>query len=399
MATGIKKTHEEFVNEVFDKFGDIYEFISQYKTQNNEINVKHIECDYTFTTTPKILLKGNKNKGYVCPKCNGVIRYNTESFKNRVYELVGNEYIVIGEYSNNHTNIKMKHNIFSCNHTYYVKPKDFINKHSRCPECFGTKRRTNAEFKKEIYSLVGNDFTVLGEYINNSTPVLMMHNINNCNHQFEVSYSDFKNLTNKCPKCYMNSIITRENYQEKFFKKYGNEYIVLGDYINHKSSVLIKHNTEDCGKVFYKNLYSFYRNNSECPCNSSFSKGEDAILQFVHRNEIFHKKSFTFDNCRNINPLPFDFAVLNSNGDLSMIIEYDGEQHFYPVDFAGKGLAWAEERFSETKKHDSIKNTYCKDNNIPLYRIPYWKFNEIDIILNKLIHNEHVEIDENFIVQ
>jgi hypothetical protein len=30
-----------------------------------------------------------------------------------------------------------------------------------------------------------------------------------------------------------------------------------------------------------------------------------------------------------------------------------------------------EEKFKYTQEHDSFKNQWCKDNNIPLIRIPY----------------------------
>lgn len=38
--------------------------------------------------------------------------------------------------------------------------------------------------------------------------------------------------------------------------------------------------------------------------------------------------------------------------------------------------------FEITQKHDKIKNTYCKEHNINLLRIPYYEFDNIDTILN-----------------
>ena len=49
-----------------------------------------------------------------------------------------------------------------------------------------------------------------------------------------------------------------------------------------------------------------------------------------------------------------------------MCIEYDGKQHFSQYDFFG-----GEEGFETIKKHDNIKNEFCKNNNIKLLRIPY----------------------------
>ena len=42
--------------------------------------------------------------------------------------------------------------------------------------------------------------------------------------------------------------------------------------------------------------------------------------------------------------------------------------------------------FKKTKLHDRIKNDYCFDNNIPLLRIPYWDFENIEeILFDKLV--------------
>ena len=64
----------------------------------------------------------------------------------------------------------------------------------------------------------------------------------------------------------------------------------------------------------------------------------------------------------------------------NICIEYDGRQHFEIVKKFG-GL----EGFIDTKIRDTIKNTYCKKNNIKLIRIPYWDFDNIEKILHKEI--------------
>ena len=67
----------------------------------------------------------------------------------------------------------------------------------------------------------------------------------------------------------------------------------------------------------------------------------------------------------------FDFYVENK-----YLIEYDGEQHFIFKNNEG----WNnEEHFKKTQEHDSYKNQWCKDNNIPLIRIPYTHYDNIVI--------------------
>lgn len=72
----------------------------------------------------------------------------------------------------------------------------------------------------------------------------------------------------------------------------------------------------------------------------------------------------------------YDFGVKDKEGKLSYIIEYDGEQHFWPRYYSG----WlTKSRVEETHLHDDIKNQYCFDNNIPLIRIPFTHKNDITI--------------------
>lgn len=113
-----------------------------------------------------------------------------------------------------------------------------------------------------------------------------------------------------------------------------------------------------------------------CPACTS-SKGEIAIRQFLNNHDIKFVSEKTFDDCFYLEKLRFDFFLTNTN----ILIEYDGEQHFTPVDFANKGLEWANKNFELNKIKDCIKDDYCENNNLKLIRIPYWEYNNIEEIL------------------
>jgi len=89
-------------------------------------------------------------------------------------------------------------------------------------------------------------------------------------------------------------------------------------------------------------------------------------------------KEYKFDNCKNKNPLPFDFYLPEHN----ICIEFDGEQHFKSISYFG-----GEKGFKNTQKNDLIKTSYCKENNIKLIRINYLEFKKIEEILNKNLVN------------
>ena len=70
------------------------------------------------------------------------------------------------------------------------------------------------------------------------------------------------------------------------------------------------------------------------------------------------------------------------NGQLSFLIEYDGEQHEYGSRFSHDPEV-NKIKFERTKMYDELKNQYCINHNIDLLRISY-KDNLYSIIDDKL---------------
>ena len=128
----------------------------------------------------------------------------------------------------------------------------------------------------------------------------------------------------------------------------------------------------DCGRtkeISSANLRTAY-SCGNCNFNST---GEFLIGEIFKKININFLTQYTFNDCRNPKTnrkLFFDFYL----PDYNCCIEYDGEQHF---DIHKHGWA-TEDKVKETQYRDSIKNEYCKNNNIKLIRIPYWDYNKID---------------------
>ena len=134
----------------------------------------------------------------------------------------------------------------------------------------------------------------------------------------------------------------------------------------------------DCGNIkIIPTNYLTSGDTASCGCLNS-SKGELKIRQLLTENNIPFIEQKSFENCVFPNSLAkarFDFYVNNL-----YLIEYDGEQHFkYRGDF------WnTKEHYEQTIEHDKFKNNWCKENNIPLIRIPYTYYSSLtlkDLIL------------------
>lgn len=131
----------------------------------------------------------------------------------------------------------------------------------------------------------------------------------------------------------------------------------------------------DCGRTTLIDTSNWGYIASCGHCN--ISKGEDKIEQILQKNNIKFERQKTFDSCRNINLLRFDFYL----PDFDILIEYDGIQHYQ---YKANSDWNTKDNFEKTKINDSIKNKWCKDNNIPLIRIPYTKLDTLcieDLIL------------------
>lgn len=114
-------------------------------------------------------------------------------------------------------------------------------------------------------------------------------------------------------------------------------------------------------------------------CGCIVSKGEYEISKILFNKNIKYKKQYTFLDLKSSKGrcLRFDFAVFDDDK-LIFLIEYQGIQHFLDRNWFGK---------QQREVTDSLKQEYCKSNNIKLYQI---KFDEdIEQKINEILieHN------------
>lgn len=129
--------------------------------------------------------------------------------------------------------------------------------------------------------------------------------------------------------------------------------------------------------IFKQYLYFHEYGHGCSECNSS-SRGEDCIKNYLDQKNIKYQRNFIFDGCKNKRSLRFDFYL----NDINIVIEYDGEHHFIENKYFGIG------NLKYIQKNDIIKNEFCKNNNIPIVRIPYYNFNQIGNILDDILTND-----------
>lgn len=129
----------------------------------------------------------------------------------------------------------------------------------------------------------------------------------------------------------------------------------------------------DCGNI--KTVQSCYlRKGTTKSCGCISSSGEVEIENWLRENNLNYIHQYGFSDLRDINLLKFDFAIFQDTN-LKCLIEYNGKQHYEPVDFFA-----GEEKLKNQQKKDKMKEEYCKQHNIPLI---IYRYDE-DIDFNKI---------------
>ena len=202
-----KKTHEQFIKEVYDLVGDGYRVIGEYETNHTKILVRHNECGNEYEVAPTHFLNGRR-----CPKCRDVetgnrSRKTHEQFSAEIRSLTGGEYTFLGVYKNSSHPITVRHN--ECGLEWETRPNDFL-RGKRCLKCAGGMKKNTEQFRGDVVRIWGDEYSVIGEYVNALVPILVKHN--KCGNTYETTpHHMIRN--HGCPRC-------RESKGEKRVERY-----------------------------------------------------------------------------------------------------------------------------------------------------------------------------------
>lgn len=299
-------------------------------------------------------------------------RKTSEEFVEEVKALVGDEYTILGTYIKSSVPISIKHNV--CGNEFEVRPNSFVSTGTRCPKCNrgGNKfKLRNEQVANRIKKSLGDEYQLVSEYKGQREKIMIKHLT--CGHEYkQMPRSAYDGYG--CPNCSPTKKKTTKEALKIISDETDGEYTLVSEYINSQRKLRIKH--EHCGRVFEVSYANFKHCGTRCT-NCRESKGEQRIRRFLQYHGISFSTQKRFKNCRNKNELPFDFSIVYDDKS-EILIEFDGKQHFKPTGFFG-----GEEALKLRKKCDAIKTQYCADNGIPLIRIPYWDFDNIDAILTE----------------
>ena len=381
-----KLTTQVFIERAIEKHGDKYNYSKvKYININTKVCIicpKHGE----FWQIPKSHLKG-----YGCKKC--AIEASSIKYAMTKGEFVEKAKKVHGEiydyskvnYINSQTKILIKCN--KCGKEFWQTP----NKHLMgrgCPSCNRGVKMSLKEFIEKADKVHNNKYDYSKVEFENGRDFITI---------ICPKHGEFKQQANShlsghgCPICAIekNSDKKRlsiEDFIEKAKKVHKDKYIYSKvDYKTAKDKVCIicpKHGE------FWQEAFSHLQGHG-CPiCDAEINVSETKLYDFINSNldcEVNREYKPSWLNGKSI-----DIYIPS----LKIGIEYQGIQHFEPVDYFG-GV----KRFIKNCKNDKDKYKECKDNGVKLYYFSYLKklpkhyidniYNDENKLLNEIKNNDY----------
>jgi len=140
---------------------------------------------------------------------------------------------------------KFKH---SCDFTFEMKLYHLLDR-KKCPRCHGSIRDIE-KFQKKSDEVHNGEYEIL-EFENGNKPVTIKHKIcesifrqRGCNHL----------RGDRCPKCFRNKKLTKEEIIKRSNDKWNCEYEILSNEVHYDRKSLIRH--KKCGYEYEQITYS-----------------------------------------------------------------------------------------------------------------------------------------------
>lgn len=291
---------DEFIKKARKTHGEKYNYSSiEYKNNNTSIKI-NCPTHGDFYQTP-----GNhthKTKPQGCPECSGRTNWTQEKFINKAKEIHKEIYnydkVIFIDTTCKVIIICPEHGSFQQTPSKHLSGQ-------KCPKCASNFKSSTESFIEKAINIHGNKFTYNKvRYVGNHKKVLITCPTHGDFLQTPANHTH-KTKPQGCPKCSgrfpidTTDFISRANERHNFLYDYSKT-----NYIGMTSPVIIL-----CpyhGQ--FEQQASVHLNGSGCQ-KCRLPQGEQKIQKILKDLNIQFEQQYSFDDCRNINPLPFDFFI------------------------------------------------------------------------------------------
>lgn len=191
------KQPDNFLKRFQEKWGDEYSLASDYNGRKKPISVLHVKCG---EISEKKYASSAIYSG--CRKCSlknrpSSKRMSQQEFESRVNAAQSGLIVVTGTYTGSKNKVMSR-----CTVCWDESERSATHliRGSRCSNCLGRKKLDTASFREKISGLRdGQDYELVGEYVNDGTDVIMRHK--SCGKEFDVRPNHFVGSESRCPFC------------------------------------------------------------------------------------------------------------------------------------------------------------------------------------------------------
>ena len=289
-----------------------------------------------------------------------------------------------------------------------------------CPMCKSEKTiRTHLFSPEDAYNILVKKYKEAGIDTLDFTPILTTYEgfhksvkvrCKKHNVVFEMQYITLLNNVhgNHCPECYDEFRRTTRGPEEaELTSRVLNKISLLAErgfdieFLGYKLGEGEFHPSTNSKLVLRCNIHNvtwdttsvsnFVNSNGvfcpECSRHNKRSNGEkycySEVLKYVDSTNISSDTEITFSDPRfyNVTNTILPDIYITVPGESDIIIEYDGEQHYRFVEHVHREF----ERYIRQVRRDQFLETYCKENNIKLLRIPWKDENRIPEIIRSFL--------------
>lgn len=379
--------------------GNGFEYIGYERKETSpgrtRIFIKYI-CPKHRRYGTQYMIASNMNRDVKgCPYCsNHIYSGNRKSYKqimppSQIKKIRPNIDIIDNDYKRASDKVKCKCNIHN---KIFVRPVKDIIQMQICPDC----QRENSslmhfmndeEVNKKVHVL--NPQIDVVQY-HGATAYDSVWHCNKHNVDFTKNYSQLVRSKSGCKFCNQERLqmlfgIPQKECTKRLYQTHP-QITMIGEYrgYNEKTQFYCSvHNYK-----FTDTPHNIVCRKRCCDMDTEYIKQEKMCL-LIESFGIKITRQKTFQDCKDKNVLPFDCYL----DDYNILIQYDGEQHSMPVNFGGRSSEESNKKLEYTKRHDAIKNNFCKDKGIPLIRINYTDYSNMKQILIQKLNELNVPIN------
>lgn len=361
----------EEVKSIFIDYGYIPLF-DEYKTNQHKLLCQSVELGYKGFIRLNSLLTGQAIAWFHHANPYTINNIKVFILKNDILcELLTDTWV------SSRTELKFRCKL--CNGEFRMSWASFKRREAKC--CTNCINKHNIDKRRNSLKFIKNEFIKSGliplfdDYTNNKEKLLAQ---DRDGYLGLISYHQLSGET------VFDKFHPKNPYTYKNIENYMKIHNISCEYISGK----YKRNTSlltfqcECGEFFTASWVTFSNlHKHRCDkCTKVKSKLELLTEEWLSNNNIAFKSQYSFDDCRNVKPLRFDFCI--KDGNKVILVECQGIQHYESIEFFG-----GEEALEYRKRNDDIKRDYCVSKGFKLVEISYRAFdtNKYKDILRKEI--------------